>query len=69
MRKMWESDIKSNPILCKKLILEYLHKCGVLKDYQSFNYSLDEFGNLILKNNIIYPYFLQSKKSYDKILK
>jgi len=37
-----------NPDLCKKLITEYVNNGGILDNYHSFNYILDENGNLEL---------------------
>jgi hypothetical protein len=45
---LWEKDIMENPDLCKKLITEYVNNGGILDNYHSFNYILDENGDLEL---------------------
>lgn len=45
---LWEKDIMENPALCKKLITEYVNNGGILDNYHSFNYILDENGDLEL---------------------
>lgn len=52
---LWESDIYNNLDICKSLIIEYINNNGVLSNYHSFNYHLEN-NNLILNNNIIVPY-------------
>jgi len=54
---IWESDIKNNPKLCESLILKYIECCGLLDDYNSFNYHLTN-NTVILNSNIINPYFI-----------
>lgn len=56
---IWEKDVYDNPDLCEKLMLEYINNDGVLDDYNSFNYSIEE-NELIFKDKIIQPYL-----SYD----
>lgn len=56
---LWETDIKNNKELCKKLILEYINKNGKLDDYNSFNFSLVN-NKLKLNENIINPYFIDN---------
>ena len=46
---LWESDINENIKLCEKLIQAYIENKGVLDNYHSFNYYLDENDNLILR--------------------
>lgn len=55
---LWESDILSNPKLCEGLINEYINKNGVLENYHSFNYHIEN-GHLSLNDQLIIPY--QSK--------
>ena len=65
---LWESDIVNNPELCKKLIVEYISKNGILKNYHSFNYILDN-NVIVLKENLIIPYQEQQYKNYkNKII-
>ncbi len=53
---LWENDIKNNLKLCELLIMLFI-KEGQLKDYNSFNYTLDE-DKIKLNTNIIIPYYL-----------
>ena len=39
---LWEKDIKTNIDLCWLLIQEYINHNGVLNNYHSFNYCLDD---------------------------
>ena len=55
---LWEYDIKNNIELCQNLIKEYINKKGVLNNYQSFNYHLED-NVLYLNNDIIKPYFIK----------
>ena len=52
---LWENDIYNNLELCKNLILKYIEKNGVLDNYHSFNYYLDN-EELKLRNELIYTY-------------
>jgi hypothetical protein len=54
---LWERDINNNIELCWYLIQAYISNNGILKDYNSYNYSLID-GDLILKEQIIQPYFI-----------
>lgn len=45
---LWEKDINENEKLCEKLILEYINNNGILENYHSFNYYLNEEGELKL---------------------
>lgn len=58
---LWETDINKNPNLCKELIKLYIKNNGELKNYNSFNYYLDKYNKLHLKNKIINPYYEKSK--------
>ncbi len=49
---LWEKDIYENILLCEKLILKYIGNNGVLDNYHSFNYQLDNFDNIILIDNL-----------------
>lgn len=53
---LWEDDINKNEELCKLLILEYIKNNGILKNYNSFNYYVNN-NKIKLKDKIIYPYF------------
>ena len=45
---LWEHDIKTRPDLCKALILHYIKNDGVLENYNSFNFELDDTGYPVL---------------------
>ena len=53
---LWETDIRKSPDLCWQLILLFIHNNGILQNYHSFNYFLDN-GDIKLSDNIIFPYF------------
>ena len=50
---LWETDIIKNPNLCKKLILEYVNNNGLLNNYHSFNYFINENDELCEINDYI----------------
>lgn len=50
---IWESDIYKNSELCKALIKKYINAGGILPNYNSFNYHLNEHGGLELNKEII----------------
>lgn len=52
---LWEHDIYNNLDICKALIDKYINNNGILQNYNSFNYHLEN-GNLKLNDNIIIPY-------------
>lgn len=54
---LWERDINKNIELCWCLIQAYISNNGILKDYNSYNYSLID-GDLVLKEQIVQPYFI-----------
>ena len=53
---LWEYDIRNDLEKCEKLIELYINKNGILKDYNSFNYTLVD-NELILNDNIVVPFF------------
>ena len=53
---LWESDILKCPDLCIALIRHYIANDGCLDNYHSFNYHIDDDGNLTLNADIIHPY-------------
>ena len=53
---LWESDILKCPDLCTALIRHYIANNGCLDNYHSFNYHIDDDGNLTLNADIIHPY-------------
>lgn len=52
---LWEDDIYNNLDICEAIIHKYINNNGILENYHSFNYHLEN-GNLILNDNIIVPY-------------
>lgn len=66
---LWESDIKNNIELCKKLLEYYIFNNGIIENYNSFNWYIDTDNNLKLSSEIIFPYFELNKKYYLKIKK
>ncbi len=54
---LWEMDIVKHPELCKKLISSYIDNNGMLKNYHSFNYHLNQANILTMNDDIIFPYF------------
>jgi very-short-patch-repair endonuclease len=53
---LWEHDICNNPKLCKLLIDYYIANNGILNNYHSFNYSIDNDNNIIINKKLIIPY-------------
>lgn len=52
---LWENDILESPDLCKYLIQCYIKNYGMLENYHSFNYVLQD-DILVLKNKLVQPY-------------
>lgn len=52
---LWEDDIYNRLDVCKKLIIGFIENNGILQNYNSFNYSINN-GELILNETIIIPY-------------
>ena len=63
---LWETDINKNYTLCKLLIEEYIKNYGVLNNYHSFNYFIEN-NKLKLKENLIIPYMEYENKELLKI--
>ena len=53
---LWEDDIYNNLLLCKRLIQKYISTNGILENYHSFNYHLEN-DSIVLNSSIILPYF------------
>lgn len=53
---LWETDINKNLDLCYSLIFLYISQNGILENYHSFNYHMED-GQIKLNNDIIHPYF------------
>lgn len=62
---LWEDDINNNIDLCKKLILKYISSNGILNNYHSFNYHLEN-NDLVLSDNLIIPYQDMSSNELTK---
>lgn len=52
---LWEDDIYNNFDVCEKLIRLYINNSGILENYHSFNYHIEN-NELVLNKNIIIPY-------------
>lgn len=53
---LWESDILNRPDICTALIRLYISTNGRLNNYHSFNYNIDNNGEITLNTDIIYPH-------------
>ena len=51
---LWESDIMKNESVCSALIQKYIAQNGVLDNYHSFNYFIED-NQLQLKDELIVP--------------
>ena len=51
---LWECDIIENKKLCEELIKTYVNNKGIISNYHSMNYELND--SLQIKENIIIPY-------------
>ena len=65
---LWECDLVSNIELCNKLVIEYISKCGILKNYNSFNYHLED-GNLLINDSIVLSYQERKFDEYKNIIR
>ncbi|WP_144509986.1 hypothetical protein [Bacillus sp. FJAT-22090] len=63
---LWEYDINNNIDICEELILNYVEANGKLKDYNSFNYKLEN-ETLKINDNIILPYFMRANTKHQTI--
>lgn len=66
---LWECDIKKNIEMCKLLIIYYISNNGIIENYNSFNWTINKNGALVLKDNVIHSYFEMDKKYAKQILK
>ena len=53
---LWEYDILNNIDVCEKLIALYIETNGILENYHSFNYYLNEKRELCLRSTLVTPY-------------
>lgn len=63
---LWEKDINENPQLCLELINLYIQSNGVLENYHSFNYSVQN-NKIMLNNHISIPYMEYNIKELSNI--
>ncbi len=64
---LWESDIINEPSKCEHLIMHYIKLDGVLDNYHSFNYEVED-GVIRLKQNLTVPYQEMDKSCYNIML-
>ena len=67
MLYLWEYDINNDRELCNELIILYIHNNGVLDNYHSFNYHLNN-GILTINENIEIPYMDYDIEDLNKII-
>lgn len=60
---LWEKDINENIDLCWMLIQKYIGNNGVLNNYHSFNYHLDQ--NFLMLNDILVTSFQEQNLKND----
>lgn len=65
---LWEYDIEHNIDVCEKLVFEYINNNGILENYHSFNYHIQN-NELKLNNDIITPYQDMKAGMYHHLLK
>ena len=65
---LWEKDINDRPELCRELILSYIKNNGILENYHSFNWILEE-DSLFLCKNLIIPYQDMKSDKYKNLIK
>lgn len=64
---LWESDLIENPKMCMLLIDLYIEQNGLLQNFHSFNYHLENDDTLCLNEKIIKPYMEYSNKELNLI--
>jgi len=64
---LWEEDIENNLELCKQLILEYINSKGILSNYHSFNYNINN-NVLNMNEDIDIPYMDYKINVLNKII-
>lgn len=65
---LWERDILKNPELCSLLIQLYIDNNGILENYHSFNYILQD-NSLTLSCKIVKPYQDMDNKQIAEYIK
>jgi len=64
---LWEYDINNDRELCRELTTLYIDNSGVLDNYHSFNYHLND-GVLTINENIEIPYMDYDIEDLNKII-
>jgi predicted nucleic acid-binding Zn ribbon protein len=64
---LWEYDIINNTKLCEMLIQEYINNDGILENYHSFNYHIED-GQIRLNDILIVPYQDMNVNNYKDLL-
>lgn len=64
---LWESDLYHSFHLCESLIKEFINNNGMLKNYNSFNYHLED-DRLTLNDVIIYSYQEKNIDEYKTLI-
>lgn len=64
---LWEYDLINDPLVCEKLIMEYINNKGLLDNYHSLNY-VNNLSELQLNGVLINPYFLYDIKEIRDII-
>ena len=65
---LWEDDLYKNEELCKKLIQLYIRNKGILLNYNSFNYHLNEDNTMSINSEIIIPYQNRKVNTYKQFV-
>jgi hypothetical protein len=64
---LWEDDINNNLLLCESIIKEYINNNGILENYHSLNYNIEN-KNIYLSQKIIVPYMDWNIEDLNKII-
>lgn len=64
---LWEYDIINNADLCEMLIRRYIDNNGILENYHSFNYHIEN-NKICLNNIMIVPYQDMNVNQYKNLL-
>ena len=61
---LWENEINFYPELCKRLISKYIENKGIIENYNSFNFHIED-NHLQINHNIVNPYFITPERLND----
>lgn len=64
---LWENEINLHPELCKQLISKYIENKGIIENYNSFNFHIED-DRLQINQNIINPYFITPERLNDTMV-